>query len=184
MLSSAMPPRFILAIGILLSAAMYLARKPLVTAATKTAKAIVRMLSASGLALIKAHEGLELFPYADVAGHMTIGYGHLIMPGENFSGGISEHQAETILRADTEKAQRAVRVNVTVPLTQNQFDALVSLVFNIGIGAFTNSTLLRVLNEGRYADAAAQFDVWRMAGKRVVQGLVKRRAAERDLFSR
>lgn len=71
---------------------------------------------------------------------------------------------------------------VKVPLNQNQFDALVSFEFNIGYGAFNSSTLLKLLNQGKYIDAANQFERWVYANKKVLPGLVKRRAAEKELF--
>lgn len=139
-----------------------------------------RSLSQRGIDFIKRHEGLRLEKYADPVGLLTIGYGHLIKPGENFPNRLTPAEAEALLRSDTEKAQSAVRVGVKVPLTQNEFDALVSLVFNIGTGAFQNSTLLRLLNQGFKAAASEQFLVWRFAGGKPI--LLKRREQEKALF--
>lgn len=141
----------------------------------------MRRISTKGLSLIKQHEGLRLFPYRDPIGLMTIGYGHLIKAGEVFPPKITEAEAEALLIKDTEIAQRAVRENVKVPLTQNQFDALASLVFNIGAGAFKSSTLLRVLNGGFYQAAAEQFLVWKRAGNKP-DLLLPRRRKEKELF--
>ena len=141
-------------------------------------------ISARGIAFIKEHEGRRLTAYRDSAGLPTIGYGHLIVAGDGLSinSTITEAQAEALLRADLATAINAVRSRVTAPLTQNQFDALVSLVFNIGAGAFRDSTLLRKLNQRDYNGARAEFARWNRAGGRVVQGLVNRRAAEEALF--
>lgn len=95
---------------------------------------------------------------------------------------ITQQQADDYLRRDVRQFERAVARQVRVPLTQGQFDALVSFAFNLGEGALAQSTLLRLLNAGDYAGAAAQFDRWNKAGGRVLPGLVRRRAAERALF--
>lgn len=139
-------------------------------------------LSLAGLAHLKTFEGLRLQPYQDVAGKWTIGYGHLIKAGEYFDT-ITEAQAAQLLNDDANTAEDAVNSLVKVPLTQSQFDALVSFVYNVGVGAFRRSTLLRLLNAGDYAGAAAQLPLWRNAGGRVVQGLVNRRAAEVAMFA-
>jgi lysozyme len=137
--------------------------------------------------------------YLDQAGRPTIGYGHLLKRNEKFPKGITEKQAREILKQDYKIAEKVVQSKVTVPLTQYQFDALTTLIFNIGEGNFGNSTLLRVLNRGKYQDAADQFLVWNKviktdASNRVVRdregrnvyvvsrGLNKRREKERRLF--
>lgn len=86
------------------------------------------------------------------------------------------------MQFDLKRFEQAVSRAVQVPLSQNQFDALVSLAYNIGINAFQNSTLLKRLNTLDYIAAAQQFDVWIKAGGKTVQGLVNRRAVEKDLF--
>ena len=85
---------------------------------------------------------------------------------------------------DLKKFESTVNSAVTVPINQNQFDALVSLAYNIGTGAFKESTLLKKLNLGDYKAAAAQFAVWNRGGGKVMQGLVNRRAVERKLFEK
>ena len=137
-------------------------------------------LSDSGVNLIKAFEGLRLSAYQDSGGIWTIGYGHIggVQPGDR----ITQGQAEELLRKDTGWAQDAVRQQVHVPLTQRQFDALTSFTFNLGAGALNGSTLLSKLNAGDYAGAQAEFGRFVHAGGRVLQGLVRRRAAEADLF--
>jgi len=137
-------------------------------------------LSRNGLDLIKGFEGLRLSAYQDAAGVWTIGYGHTgsVHPGDR----ITQAQAEALLQKDTAWAQQAVRDQVKVPLTQGQFDALTSFTFNLGAGALAKSTLLRKLNAGDYAGAQAEFGKWVHAGGQVLQGLVRRRAAEAELF--
>jgi len=133
--------------------------------------------SSAGLALIKEHEGLRLDAYLCPARVWTIGYGHTgdVHPGQR----ITEAMADLLLQSDLKSFERAVNAAVKVPLTQGQFDALVSFAFNVGAGAFRLSTLLRVLNEGDYRAAAKQFDRWVHGGGKVLPGLVRRRRDER-----
>lgn len=137
-----------------------------------------------GLAFIRHFEGLRLQLYRDSAGKLTIGIGHLVRPGEDFQGGITVAQAYAMLRQDVQVAVRAVHRLVKVTLTQNQFDALVSFVYNLGAEEFAQSTLLRLLTEGKYQAAADQFPRWDHAAGKVVDGLLVRRRAERELFLR
>ncbi|CAK0771902.1 lysozyme [Gammaproteobacteria bacterium] len=132
--------------------------------------------------MVKEYEGLRLNVYKDSAGKPTIGYGHLIKPGENFDTGISAKKAELMLAADLLASEDAVKKWVNVALSQGQFDALVSLVFNIGAAQFQKSTLLRKLNAGNLAGAAEEFLRWNKADGKVAEGLVRRRVAERGMF--
>lgn len=134
-----------------------------------------------GLALLKKFEGLRMEPYKDAGGKLTIGYGHLIKPGE-FYAQISTHEAEALLRNDIRVAEAYVKRYVTVPLTQAEFSALTSLVYNIGPGNFKRSTLLRELNAGNKQAAAEEFLRWNRVGTRQLRGLSRRRAAEKALF--
>jgi lysozyme len=102
----------------------------------------------------------------------------------DFEKPITEQRASQILMMDMTYAQQAVDRLVKAPLTQNQFDALVSFVFNIGEGAFAASTLLRLLNKRRYDEAALEFNRWIHAGGKRLEGLIRRRRAERELFLR
>lgn len=111
----------------------------------------------------------------------TIGWGHT-GPEVNSGMVISKERADQIFQEDSEHFCKGVARLVTVPLTDNQFGALVSLVYNIGLARFSESTLLKKLNAGDYAGAAAQFAVWRKAGGQVLPGLVARREKERLLF--
>lgn len=141
--------------------------------------------SGRGLQLIKVSEGLATEAYPDPGNRVTgepwtIGYGHThnVRRGDT----CTEDQATEWLCADLATAESAVRRLVEVPLTQMQFDALVSFVFNVGARAFGNSTLLRLLNAGDTAGAAGQFRRWNRGADGVLPGLVIRRAAERDMF--
>ena len=135
-----------------------------------------------GIALIKQFEGLRLARYLDAVGKPTIGYGHLILPNERFTRPLTPAEAEALLRHDLRGAELNLRKLLRVPVTQQQFDALMSFVFNLGAGRLRSSTLLRYLNAGACARAADQFLVWNKAGGKPLAGLTKRRQAERALF--
>lgn len=141
--------------------------------------------SSNGVSLIKRFEGLELEAYQDIAGIWTIGYGHTgsdVQPGMR----ISEREAEALLKRDLRPREAAVNDLVRVPLNQNEFDALVSFVYNVGIGGFERSTSRRRLNRGDRVGAADALTWWNKATVngvlRAVTGLTRRRAAERALF--
>ena len=140
-------------------------------------------ISENGLNFIKEFEGLELTAYRCSAGVLTIGYGHT---GSDVTAGltITKEQAYAFLTEDTKSAQQCVSSFVNVKVNQNEYDALVSFVFNIGTTAFVNSTLLKLLNEGESKlIVAAEFLRWvKAGGDEAVPGLVRRRAAERKLF--
>lgn len=143
-------------------------------------------LSPAGLAQLGRREGYSATPYRDVEGNWTIGYGHLILPGESF-GSLSELDARELLARDVSDAENAVNALVRVPLAPWQFDALVSFVFNVGAGAFRRSTLLRLLNAGDYAAASGEFRRWRFVddgsgGKVESPGIASRRVAEAAQF--
>lgn len=142
---------------------------------------MVYAISKPGIELIKHYEGLRLEAYCCPAGVLTIGYGHT---GADVAKGktITLDEAEALLRADLLEFERRVQQIVTAPLTQGQFDALVSFAYNVGIGALQRSTLLRKLNAEDYAGASAEFMRWTKAGAVELPGLVKRRTAEREMF--
>lgn len=147
----------------------------------------IRQISAVGRELICSFESLQLQAYDDGVGVCTIGYGTTVYPdGRRVGAGdvCTRTQAESYMAHDLKRFEQTVSSVVTVPLNQHQFDALVSLTYNIGQGAFRDSTLLRKLNAKDYLGAAAQFDVWNRGGGRVLQGLVNRRAVERQWFER
>lgn len=141
-------------------------------------------LSSAGLNLIKQWEAFVPTPYNDGYGNRTIGYGHVIRPGERFDR-LTEGQALQILAQDAAIAEDAVNRLVAVPLTQSQFDALVSLVFNWGEGNFAASSHLRRLNAGDYAGTAQRIGEHPVTSDGVYsRGLANRRAAEKALFLR
>lgn len=164
----------------------------------------MRDINRAGLELIKNFEGLpdgdpttaKLDPYLDPVGIWTIGWGHAIRVGNDYlrgaqnkararalyPGGITISQAETLLRGDLMDTCRDVDSAVRVPLNDNQFAALVSFTFNLGLGNLKRSTLLRLVNAGDFARAAQEFKKWNRAGGRVMRGLTKRREAEATLF--
>ncbi|PWC10676.1 lysozyme [Brenneria roseae subsp. americana] len=140
-------------------------------------------ISANGISLIKRFEGCKLTAYPDpgTGGKpWTIGYGHTlgVQPGDV----ITQPQAEQFLRDDLASVYLNIDTNVKTALTQGQFDALCSFIFNLGAGNFVKSTLLKKLNAGDTAGAADEFLKWNRAGGRILPGLTRRRAAERDLF--
>ena len=122
--------------------------------------------------------------YLDAAGLPTIGYGHLLRAGEAemFQHGISHEAAVALLIKDVLRSEQAVIRLITVPLTNGQFDALVSFTFNLGAGALQRSTLRRKVNREEHADVPAEFRKWIWAGGRKLRGLVQRRAAEAAMY--
>ena len=137
-------------------------------------------ISEAGIQLIKKFEGCSLKAYKCPAGIWTIGYGHTLNVNEGQT--ITKKQAEDLLKQDLRSFVLTVNNLVNVPLNQNQFDALVSFCYNLGSGNLKSSTLLKLLNKKDYLGAAEQFDRWVHAGGKKLSGLVKRRAAEKELF--
>lgn len=138
-------------------------------------------ISKRGLAFIRKWEGLRLVAYKDTGGVWTVGYGHT----ETVFAGmkITEPQAESLLRTDLLRVEKAIRDHVDVPLSQNEYDALCSFIFNIGVNAFIQSTLLRKLENLAYDGAADQFLRWVHDNGKIVKGLQLRRRDERLLFA-
>jgi lysozyme len=148
-------------------------------------------VSDAGVRFIARFEGFRPRLYDDPAGNCTIGFGHLVHLGPtdgsepaDLRAGITRGRALELLHADAEGAAGAVRSHVTVPLGQCQFDALVSFAYNVGVGAFAGSTLVRLLNGGAYDAVPGQLARWTKAGGRTVPGLARRRAAEGALWTR
>jgi lysozyme len=138
--------------------------------------------SEKGLALIRQFEGLRLSAYRCSAGTATIGYG--TTAGVKMGQTITREEAEKRLRADVQRFADHIAALVQVPLNQNQTDALISFVYNVGPSAFAKSTMLKLINRGLLEDAANQFLRWNRQGVEVLAGLTRRRMAERDLFLR
>lgn len=136
--------------------------------------------SEAGRKLTEKFEGCRLISYQDVKGVWTIGYGHTL--GVKEGQKCSQDQADSWLAEDVSWAEASVNRLVHVPVTQEEFDALVDFTFNVGVGAFANSTMLRRLNVNDHGGAAAEFLKWGYAGGVEVAGLLARRAAERQEF--
>lgn len=137
--------------------------------------------SENGIKLIEQFEGLSLKAYKDIVGVWTNGYGntHGVIPGST----ITQAQAESNLLSNIAGSEYVVNTVVKVVLTQNQFDALVDFVFNLGSGSFQSSTLLRKINAGDLAGASLEFPKWNHAGGVEIAGLTRRRIAEQTLFN-
>lgn len=149
-------------------------------AGTKRALAATLVLSVAGLAAISQHEGRVKTAYRDPVGIVTICDGHTktAKMGQVATDAICDE----LLRQDTAEAQASVKARVKVPVTQEQYDALVDFVFNKGDGNFGSSTLLRKINSGDCWGAGAEFPRWNQAKGQVLPGLVKRAAHQRKLW--
>ncbi|CAM1656292.1 Glycoside hydrolase [Bartonella choladocola] len=146
---------------------------------------MTRQISQHGLEKLKQWEGLETEAYRDAGGVWTIGYGHTAAAGTpvpHVGMVITEAEAESILLKDLAQYEAAVENNVNVKLNDNEFAALVSFSFNVGINAFKKSTLLKKLNSGNYEAVPSELMKWVKAGGKKVQGLVNRRRAEGYLW--
>jgi lysozyme len=151
--------------------------------------------SEHGLQLLQQWEGFRTNIYKDAARLPTIGVGHLLTKDELTSGkiiingepvkyvdGLTEQQVTDLLGQDLHPAEKAVNSGVKIQLDQNQFDALVSFTFNTGSRAFTESTLLKLLNQGKYDEVPNQLRRWVRSGGKVLPGLVNRRENEIKLW--
>ena len=141
-------------------------------------------ISATGIDLICRFEGFKAQKYFCAAGKPTIGYGHVILSNEHHlnAAKLTVTQAKAIMAKDLGKFEQAVVKAIKVPVSQHQFDAMVSLAFNIGAAAFADSTLVKKLNKQDYQGAADEFLRWNKAGGKVLDGLTHRRIVERQLF--
>lgn len=140
------------------------------------------MVNAEGITLIKQWEGLKLAAYRDIGGIWTIGYGHTATAREGMT--ITKAEAEKLLADDLRDFEEGVSKAVEVPLSENQFAALVAWTYNVGIGAMRKSTLIRRLNAGDYAAVPAELAKWNKVRGKPVRGLANRRAAEAGLWAR
>jgi lysozyme len=136
-------------------------------------------ISQKGIDLIKHFEGVKLNAYQDTVGVWTIGYGHT--KGVHAGMTITGSEAENLLEQDLETFEAGVSNLVKVPINQDQYDALVSFAFNLGLGTLAGSTLLHKLNLKDYQGAAEEFGKWVHPGHQVLPGLVSRRKAEEGL---
>lgn len=133
----------------------------------------------AGIDLIKRFEALLLTSYKDIVGKLTIGYGHTLNVEANQI--IDKAQAEEFLKQDLGRVEAYIG-RLALELTENQFAAIASLIYNIGMGAFSQSTMLKVLKDGDIVMAAEQFLRWDKAHGEIVAGLTRRREAEKTLF--
>lgn len=142
-----------------------------------------RKITQDGLDFIQDVEGCKLYAYLDTGGVYTIGVGHT---GPEVVKGLTctMEQALQWLREDSEEAQEGVRRLVKGLLTQNQFNALVSFVFNVGVGAFSKSTMLKLINKGDFDGAANEFPKWNKDNGKEILGLTKRRILEQAVFEK
>ena len=138
--------------------------------------------SPAAVGVIKHFEGYSPITYQDAAGYPTIGFGHLIRPGEKIQEPLLGEAAERLLHQDIAPKAAAVNARVAVPLFQGQFDAVVSWTYNLGEGALKNSTMLKKINAGRHAEVPGQMKRWNLAGGKVLKGLERRRSAEAALY--
>jgi len=141
--------------------------------------------SDKGIAFIAQWEGFSSTAYMDDNDGWTIGYGHLILPSEShlITATLTKEQALILKKKDAGIAEAAIRGQVRAPLSQNQFDALVSLIFNIGSGQFSGSTAKKRINAYDTKENITEaWQRWNKDDGKVVQGLVNRRKAETDLF--
>lgn len=136
-------------------------------------------INAAGLTLLKRFEGCRLEAYLCAAGVATIGWGHT--EGVKLGQKITQHQADVILESDLDMFEENVE-RLCPDATPNQFSALVCFAYNVGVAALANSTLRKKFLRGDIQGAADEFTRWNKAGGKVLQGLVRRRAAERALF--
>jgi lysozyme len=143
---------------------------------------MARRINAEGLALLRQWEGCRLDAYRDIGGVWTIGYGHTRTARQGMT--ITQEQAESLLREDLHVFEAAVADAVHVDLTDNQFAALVSWAYNVGVSAMRRSSLIRRLNAGDYDAVPAELAKWNRVKGQVVRGLSNRRAAEAGLWAR
>lgn len=141
-----------------------------------------RRINSKGVKLVKQFEGLYLRPYFCQSGKRTVGWGHTGKAARQ-GRSITVAEAEKLLDQDMREFEAVVNKYVKVPLTDNQFSALVSFAFNTGEGAFQRSTLLKKLNKGDYVGAANELLKWRKGSSGILRGLVLRRKAELELFN-
>ncbi len=144
----------------------------------------MRHVTEEGLNLIKRFEGFSPTIYICPAGYPTIGYGHVVLAHEReqFAAGLTPAEATELLRKDVRIAERAVLRLISVPLTDGQFDALVSFTFNLGAGALQRSTLRRKVNRGEHESVPAELMKWVWAAGKKVSGLIRRREIEGALY--
>jgi GH24 family phage-related lysozyme (muramidase) len=154
---------------------------------SQAAPAAHKRMSEHGLARLRSHEAYEPDVYDDGAGNETIGYGHLVLPGEDFSSGLSEAQAQELFARDVDRVVNPSLDKIETQLTQNQIDALGSFIYNVGPKAFERF-MLPALNAGRHHEVTAEMQEYvtgrdQGTGERIaLRGLIRRRRAEAELY--
>jgi lysozyme len=134
------------------------------------------------IGLIQQFEGYSPIVYEDAAGYPTIGFGHLIKPGEKIEEPLLGDAAEKLFQQDLKPKAAAVNARVSVPLFQGQFDAVLSWTYNLGEGSLKSSTMLKKINAARHEEVPGQMKRWNKAGGKVLKGLERRREAEAALY--
>jgi lysozyme len=142
----------------------------------------MRNISKKCLNLIATFEGFRDKEYLCPAGVKTIGYGHVVLRGESFPQGITRDHGKELLASDVLNAERGVIRLTSVPLSDGQFDALVSFVYNLGSGTYQRSSLRSMVNREEFIDAAGCFGLYVRSAGKILKGLVKRRIAEKYMF--
>ena len=142
----------------------------------------MRHITQRGLDFIKQFEAFSEYHYYCPAGKKTIGWGHIILDNESIQEPLSVDDGEILLKKDVQSSEMAVFRNISVPLSDNQFDALVSFTFNCGAGALQRSTLRMKINREEYGEAAEEFSKWCKIGGNTSKGLLLRRLAEKEIF--
>jgi lysozyme len=137
-------------------------------------------ISQEAIDQIKKFEGFKSKAYLDAVGIPTIGYGHI--SGVKLKDVCTEEQAEEFLKQDLIPGEEAITKLVKVDLNQGQWDSLLDFCFNLGVGSFSRSSLLRLLNERKFSEAAEEFDKWIYGGHQILPGLITRRNWEKRRF--
>lgn len=143
------------------------------------------VISDKGIGIIKEFEGFRSSAYKCSAGVWTVGYGSTVINGDKVKAcdKVSREEAERLLRVEANRLAGELKKIILVPLNQNQIDALISFTYNIGLSAFSKSTMLKLINAKEFNAASFQFDRWNKANGRVLPGLVARRNKEEELFT-
>jgi lysozyme len=145
---------------------------------------IIQTISDSGLKMIENFEGFEAMPYPDPpgSGKFSVGYGHQIQQGEDFSNGVDEATAQMLLAQDVQIAQNVIYDDIQVALSPSQFDALTSFIFNVGTGSAEKGTVLDKINAGDFSGAAATMKEYIHSGGKINNELIARREVEAAPF--
>lgn len=142
----------------------------------------MRNITQEGLELVKFFEGFRDLPYPDPVGIISVGYGHVVKKGENWTH-LTETDGEDLLRRDVAIAEEGVDDLITVPLMPYQFDSIVSFAFNLGLGSLARSTLRKKVNAELHHEVPEEFRKWVYAGGKILPGLVRRREAEANMYA-